>query len=52
MEVTDFVESGGDFSMLYAGKIALEHADLVAKMIEDGILKKPKFLPSILKARV
>lgn len=37
----DFVKDGGDLTPLYAGKIGLQHIDLVKK----GIIKPPKYMP-------
>ncbi len=44
-EVKKFVKKGEDVSLLYAGMIGIKDLHL----IEEGIIKKPKILPFILK---
>lgn len=48
-KVHDYVEAGGDLSILYAGKIGLGDVPLVRGMLEQGVLQKAKYLPEFLK---
>ncbi len=48
-KVKKFAASGGDFSMLYVGKVGIENLPLVRKLIQKGVLKKAKHKPYFLK---
>ncbi len=50
LKVKDFAKKKGDFKTLYVGKVAIEDLPLVEKLLRDGILKKPKYLPDFLKS--
>lgn len=47
-EVKDFIESGENVRDLYVGKIGLKDLEFVEKLVEEGVLKKAKFLPEFL----
>jgi uncharacterized protein (TIGR02421 family) len=47
IQVLDFIQNGGDLSLLFGGKFALEHLPLIEELTHVKILKKP-MLPSYL----
>ncbi|MCL6261010.1 flavohemoglobin expression-modulating QEGLA motif protein [Aquiflexum sp. TKW24L] len=47
IQVLDFIQKGGDLSLLFGGKFALEHLPLIEELTHVRILKKP-MLPSYL----
>ncbi len=47
VQIERYVAHGGDINLLYAGKIAMAHAPLVAQ----GIVKMPKYVPHITKKK-
>lgn len=44
-----YVKEKGDITILYAGKIGLNDVECVRSLIEEGILKEPKYLPEYMK---
>ena len=51
-KVKDFVDSGGDLKRLYVGKVGISDLPLVKELLDEGILKKAKYLPSFLQESV
>jgi uncharacterized protein (TIGR02421 family) len=49
LKVRNYVEHGGDLSILYLGKIGLDDVDAVKHLLVAGVLKRPEYLPSVLK---
>ncbi len=47
-KVKDYIEKGGDAKILYVGKIGLHHLDMVERLLNEGILQPPKYLPNFL----
>lgn len=47
VQILDFIHQGGDLSLLFGGKFALEHLPLIEELAHVRILKKP-MLPSYL----
>ncbi|RLI99750.1 MAG: hypothetical protein DRP03_02570 [Candidatus Aenigmatarchaeota archaeon] len=43
LDMREYEKNGGDFEILYVGKIGLHHIPLVKRLIEKGIVKKPKY---------
>lgn len=46
--VKEFATKEGDFNMLYAGTVGIEDLPLVRKLVQEGILREPKYKPSFL----
>ncbi len=44
-KISDFIEDGGDISILYVGKIALDDVEVIKKLLDEGVLRPPKYLP-------
>jgi uncharacterized protein (TIGR02421 family) len=49
IQVLDFIQQGGDLSLLFGGKFALDHLPLIEELTHVRILKKP-MLPSYLQS--
>lgn len=49
MKVKEYASNGGDLSLLYVGKISLEHIPLITSLLEQGIVQKPRLLPFFLR---
>ncbi|WP_373494598.1 flavohemoglobin expression-modulating QEGLA motif protein [Aquiflexum sp.] len=49
IQVLDFIHQGGELSLLFGGKFALEHLPLIEELAHVRILKKP-MLPSYLNS--
>lgn len=49
LEVSDFVEQGGDLKKLYVGKVGIENLPLVEELLEKGVLKEPHYVPPFLE---
>lgn len=49
LKVKKFAEKNGDFKTLYIGKVSIENLPLVRKLLQQGVLKKAKYLPHFLK---
>jgi hypothetical protein len=45
-EIFDYLVSGGELSMLLIGKITLDVLDDVGRLVDDGMVLPPRFLPS------
>ncbi|MGB2630647.1 MAG: tyrosine/phenylalanine carboxypeptidase domain-containing protein [Candidatus Omnitrophota bacterium] len=43
-----YVENRGNLSILYIGKIGLRDVGIVKKLLDEGILKPPKYLPGFI----
>ncbi|NQT32242.1 MAG: DUF1704 domain-containing protein [Candidatus Omnitrophica bacterium] len=50
LKVSKYSEAGGDLSVLYTGKIGLDDVDDVKRLIADGVLKTPKYLPEFVNS--
>ncbi|NOQ55852.1 MAG: DUF1704 domain-containing protein [Nanohaloarchaea archaeon] len=51
-KVKEFEANGGDICDLYVGKVGIDDLPLVSELIDAGILKEPKYLPSFLQKSV
>lgn len=49
LKVKKFAERNGYFKTLYVGKIGIQHLSLVKRLLKEGVLKEPKFLPDFLR---
>lgn len=47
-KVREYIEQGGDISILYVGKIGLEDVDVVKGLLSKGALKEPRYLPEFI----
>lgn len=47
--IEEYLKKNDDIEYLYSGKIAIDHIPLVKKLINQGVIRKPKFLPSSIK---
>lgn len=47
-KVRKYIEEGGDLSILYVGKVGVEDANLVKRLLEKEVLEPPRFLPAFI----
>ncbi len=51
MKVKKYIADGGDLSLLYTGKIGIKDAKLVKKLLDEGILERPRYLPDFVSGK-
>ena len=49
IKMRKYIEEGGDLSIIYVGKIGLDDVDIVGKLLAEGVLALPKYLPEFVK---
>lgn len=47
-KIHKYVENSGDLSILYIGKIGLKDVDAVRGLLDEGVLKHPRYLPDFI----
>jgi len=48
-KVREYLDDNGDISILYVGKVGLDDLQIVKKLMREGVLKPPGFIPDFIK---
>ncbi|MDX1812358.1 MAG: flavohemoglobin expression-modulating QEGLA motif protein, partial [Gammaproteobacteria bacterium] len=49
LSVIELIAKGVDIELLYVGKLAFEHIDIIEELVWRNIIQKPRLMPKILK---
>ena len=51
IKMRKYIRREGDLSILYVGKIGVEDTDIVRRLLDEGILSSPKYLPEFIERK-